>query len=181
MGKAASSHTKRSAGAGRSGLAGRAPSLQVAALCWRRTRKGALRILLITSLDTGRWIIPKGWPMRRRTEAEAAAREAWEEAGIRGEIAPRDLGFYTYPKVKARGAIPCFVRVYPLEARSRARDFPEAGQRRIKWFSPARAARKVAEPELARIIRDFAPDADPAAQPPEHEGEPAEASSDREA
>ena len=63
---------------------GQPPRLQVAALCWRRSAKG-LRILLITSRDTGRWVIPKGWPMRNRTEPEAAAREAYEEAGLRGD------------------------------------------------------------------------------------------------
>ena len=73
------------------------PILQVAALCYRRSAKG-LRILLITSRDTGRWIIPKGWPMRNRSEAQAAAREAWEEAGLRGVIDERSIGFYTYSK-----------------------------------------------------------------------------------
>jgi 8-oxo-dGTP pyrophosphatase MutT (NUDIX family) len=159
MARTPDSQTRRSRVAMR-GQSGRAPSLQVGALCWRRTSKGALRILLITSRDTGRWVIPKGWPMRNRTEAEAAAREAFEEAGVTGEIEPRSLGLYGYPKMLARGhSVPCVVRVFPLAVRDRLSSFPEAGQRKRKWFSPAKAARQVQEPELARIIRAFRPEA----------------------
>jgi len=132
------------------------PRLQVGALCWRRTARGALRILLITSRDTGRWVIPKGWPMRNRTEAEAAEREAWEEAGVRGTILPQPIGLYGYPKYMSKGkVIPCVVRVFPLEVEGSASRFPEAGQRRRKWFAPEDAARRVRETELARIIREF--------------------------
>ncbi|PZQ51695.1 MAG: hypothetical protein DI556_03335 [Rhodovulum sulfidophilum] len=138
----------------------RPPSLQVAALCYRRTRKG-LRILLITSRDTGRWVIPKGWPMRNRGEAAAAAREAYEEAGLRGAIAEKSIGFYTYRKRVEDLSFPCVVRIYPLEAWERVKQYPETGQRRVKWFSPAKAARKVREPELAQILRDFDPDRRP--------------------
>ncbi len=138
--------------------AGQPPHLQVGALCWRRTGKG-LRVLLITSRDTGRWVIPKGWPMRNRTDAEAAAREAYEEAGLRGEVSPRRIGIYTYQKVlDPKRAIPCVVRVFPLEAHEMLQKYPETGQRRVKWFAPDKAARKVAEPELAALIRGFDPD-----------------------
>lgn len=133
------------------------PSLQVGALCYRRTGKG-LRILLITSRDTGRWVIPKGWPMRKRTEPEAAAREAYEEAGLRGAVVTRSIGFYTYRKGIDGVGFPCVVRIYPLEARERVKQYPETGQRKVKWFSPAKAARRVREPELAQLLRDFDPD-----------------------
>jgi 8-oxo-dGTP pyrophosphatase MutT (NUDIX family) len=158
MANATEKRVRHSPLSGRGDQSRRPPSLQVGALCWRRTRKGALRILLITSRDTGRWVIPKGWPMRRRTEAEAAAREAWEEAGVEGEMLARPVGLYSYPKImpKAR-PVPCVVRVYPLAVATISREFPEAGQRRLKWFSPAKAARRVQEPELARILRSFDP------------------------
>ena len=136
----------------------RPPSLQVGALCYRRAAKG-LRILLITSRDTGRWVIPKGWPTRNHSEAWAAAREAYEEAGLRGAISERSIGFYVYAKRVGVGmSFPCLVRVYPLEARERLKQYPETGQRRVKWFSPAKAARRVREPELAQLLRDFDPD-----------------------
>lgn len=158
MPKTLASKTKRSALAA-TAPPGQPPSLQVAALCWRRTGSGALRILLISSRDTGRWLIPKGWPMRRRTEAEAAAREAFEEAGVRGEIAGRSMGLYVYDKWLGKGrAMRCTVRVFPLRVREMLRSYPEIGQRRLKWLPPEKAARKVAEPELAALIRDFDPD-----------------------
>ncbi len=139
------------------------PTLQVAALCYRRSPKG-LRILLITSRETARWIVPKGWPMRNRSEAQAAAREAYEEAGLRGAISEESIGYYTYLKRMRSGAIlPCMVRLYPLEVHEMLRKYPETGQRRVKWFSQAKAARKIKEPELAAWIRDFDPDG-PAAE-----------------
>ena len=110
-----------------------------------------MRVLLITSRDTGRWVIPKGWPMRNRTEAEAAAREAYEEAGLRGDVSDRAASASTptsRPSAPA-ASVPCVVRVYPLEVREMLQVFPETGQRRAKWFSPEKAARRVAEPDLA--------------------------------
>ena len=101
--------------------------------------------------------------MRNRTEAEAAAREAYEEAGLRGVVSPRPIGVYTYLKRLPEGrAAPCVVRVYALEAREMLQIFPETGQRRAKWFEPEKAAGRVAEHELADLIRSFDPDAAPA-------------------
>lgn len=139
-----------------------------------------MRILLITSRDTGRWVIPKGWPMKHRTAAEAAAREAYEEAGLRGEVSERSLGVYTYVKALIGGRrVPVAVRVFPLEVREMLRVYPETGQRRVKWFGPQAAARRVAEPELKMLIRDFDPDAPVEVEavrdlPPETEGEAGE-------
>lgn len=147
---------------------GRPPSRQVGALCWSRSENKGFRILLITSRDTGRWVIPKGWPMRRRTEAEAAAREAWEEAGLLGRISARGIGVFTYQKfLGPKRWIPCVVKVFPMEAETLRKDFPECKQRRLKWFTPKKAADKVQEPELAALIRNFDPDA--FAQPQEAE------------
>jgi 8-oxo-dGTP pyrophosphatase MutT (NUDIX family) len=146
---------KRSASAALAGP-GHAPSRQVGALCYRNGSKG-VRILLITSRDTGRWVIPKGWPMHNRGDAEAAAREAFEEAGLRGDIGASSIGHYLYAKKLGRTRfIPCLVRVFPMKVREMLRKYPESGQRRVKWFSAKKAARKVEEPELAALIRKFA-------------------------
>ena len=133
------------------------PRRQVGALCWRHSGKG-LRILLITSRDTSRWVIPKGWPMRNRTEPEAAAREAYEEAGLRGTISDRSLGVYTYLKALGRGPLRDLRRA-GLSARGArdaaglSRDRPAAHE----WFEPEKAARRVDEHELAALIREFDP------------------------
>jgi 8-oxo-dGTP pyrophosphatase MutT (NUDIX family) len=139
---------------------GRSPRTQVAALCWRVAR-GRVEVLLVTSRETGRWIIPKGWPMPDATPGEAAAREAWEEAGVRGELG-EGLGLYTYDKVLDRSgmapeAVTCVVAVFPLRVDSRKKIFPEAGQRRVRWFPRDKAARKVEEPALQAIIAGFVP------------------------
>jgi 8-oxo-dGTP pyrophosphatase MutT (NUDIX family) len=135
------------------------PALQVAALCWRRSKRG-VRILLITSRDSGRWVIPKGWPMRNRTEAKAAAREAYEEAGLRGVIDERSIGLYTYLKgLGPNRSVLCAVKVFPMEVREMLTKYPETGQRRARWFSPDKAAKRIVEPELKSIIRAFDPGA----------------------
>lgn len=163
---------RRSAFAAAAGTVGPAPVVQVGALCWRRTRRGELRVLLITSRDTGRWVVPKGWRMRRLTDAEAAAREAYEEAGVRGEVSAYSLGFFPYLKNLGPGRQAlCLVRVFPLEVRQMLRKYPENGQRRVKWFALDKAARKLGEPDLAAMVRGFDPDGhagagtEPAAEP----------------
>lgn len=125
---------------------------QIGALCWRMHR-GKIEVLLITSRDTGRWVIPKGWTMPDRNEAEAAAQEAWEEAGVTGALTPRSLGSYGYDKVMKPGILlPCTVAVYPIRVGQLADRFPERKERRRKWFSADKAARKVAEPSLRNIL-----------------------------
>ncbi len=130
---------------------------QFAALVYR-VRDGKLQFLMITSRGTGRWIIPKGWPMVGMRPAEAAAQEAWEEAGVIGEVSDQCLGLYSYYKTNPSfGTLPCVVNVYPVAAKKLAKKFPEAGQRRRKWFSAKKAAKLVREPELAKIIQSFDP------------------------
>lgn len=137
------------------------PHNQFGALCWRVGKKGA-EVLLISSRETGRWVIPKGWPMQGRAGHEAAAIEAWEEAGVRGQVAEDRLGHFTYDKIlnrdsKKECARPCIVDVYPLEVSKLAPEFPEQRQRRRKWFAPVDAARKVREPELKSLLAVFNP------------------------
>lgn len=130
---------------------------QFAALCYR-IKKKKLQILLITSRGTQRWIVPKGWPMDRRTPAQSALQEAWEEAGVRGSSGGRCLGIYSFSKdADHLGELPCLAMVYAVRVDSLADDFPEAGQRKRAWMSRKKAARMVEEPELARILRDFDP------------------------
>ena len=139
----------RAAGAGKRDL-----RTQFAALCWR-ARRGHVEFLLVTSRRSGRWIPPKGWPMRGLTPAAAAAREAWEEAGATGRASDVCVGLYTYYKNRLR--LPCAVAVFPLEVRSLSRDWPERQERRRRWMSRDKAAALVREPELAQIVASFDP------------------------
>lgn len=132
-------------------------SIQYGALCWRPTGTG-LEVLLITSRDTGRWIIPKGWPMQGLAPEAAAAQEAWEEAGAQGLVNPLSIGRYGYQKTLTVAAqVPCAVAVYALQVLSLADSFPEVVERRRQWFPPDTAAGLVNEADLGRLIRAFVP------------------------
>ena len=129
---------------------------QFAALCYR-IRRDKPEILLITGRGSGRWIVPKGWPMDGMTPAASAAREAWEEAGVTGKVFDRCLGLFSYSKTIGGAGLPIVAMVYPVRVKSLAAKYPEKGQRVRKWFSSKKAASLVAQPELARIIKDFDP------------------------
>ena len=130
--------------------------LQVAALCYRDTDAGR-RVLLITSRDTGRWIIPKGWPIDGLDAAGTALREAWEEAGVqRAEIECEAAGQFEYDKGLDDGwSVPVETRVYLAKVLELSEDYPEAGERDRRWFSPQEAADLVEEPELKAILRQL--------------------------
>jgi 8-oxo-dGTP pyrophosphatase MutT (NUDIX family) len=120
-----------------------------------RVERGKLEVLLMTSRQTGRWIIPKGNIAPGATPAVAAAREAYEEAGVRGRIdSPIPLGFYNYFKRLASGeARPAAVEVYLLRAEVPLKKWPEKGQRRRSWMSPAKAALLIEEPGAVPLLR----------------------------
>jgi 8-oxo-dGTP pyrophosphatase MutT (NUDIX family) len=127
--------------------------LQVAALCWRYAP--APQVLLVTTLRTRRWILPKGWPLDGKTLAEAAATEAHEEAGVRGEIWPTPLGEYHYLKEKGGIGHPCRVQVFPLLVTASDSDWLEKDARKRLWLPFDLAAKRVAEPQLRRLILKF--------------------------
>ncbi|MGI3163247.1 NUDIX hydrolase [Pseudooceanicola sp. 200-1SW] len=136
---------------------GKPVQTQYCALCYRIV-KDKPQILLITSRGTKRWILPKGWPMKSRTPGKAALREAYEEAGVIGRVSETSLGLFPYMKAVEGGAdLACVGIVYPVHVRLLKAEYPEAGERKRKWFSRKKAARAVAEPELARILKTFDP------------------------
>lgn len=129
---------------------------QFAALPYRLNDRGKIEVLLISSRDTGRWIIPKGWPIEGRTGPETAEIEAYEEAGIRGKAGTEPLGTYDYIKREQnKSNRPCRVTVFAFHVLEDLSEWPEKSQRRQRWFPPGKAASKVDEPELAAIIRAF--------------------------
>ncbi|GEP02258.1 hypothetical protein MOX02_02960 [Methylobacterium oxalidis] len=127
---------------------------QIGALPFRKGADGSFSVLLVTSRESRRWVIPKGWPMKGRKPFEAAAREAYEEAGVIGHIGKRPLGFFIYEKrLKNRDFVLCQVKVFPLEVRKQLKRWPEQNEREQRWFTPPDAADAVAEAGLAAIIR----------------------------
>lgn len=129
---------------------------QFAALPWR-TGTGGLEILVITSRETRRWVIPKGWPMKALAAHQAAAQEAYEEAGVRGDIASAPLGMFRYLKrLKGDKTQLCAVDVFPLQVSEILDTWPERDEREREWVKPEEAARRVDEPELTALIEAFA-------------------------
>ena len=131
--------------------------VQYAALCYRRSKDGQLEILLLTSRDTGRWVIPKGWPMGSKAGHVVAETEALEEAGIKGIVEHDPIGCFGYGKAMAEGLVlPCQVQVHALAVTGSVKNYKEKGERRLEWVSPEEAAERVAEAGLKKIIRTFA-------------------------
>ncbi len=113
-------------------------------------------ILLVTSRETKRWVIPKGNPMGGVPAHAAAATEAEEEAGVRGAACPTPLGSYRYRKRRRNGAsLMLDVDVFPLAVTQELDAWKESGERERRWFSLAEAAKAVEEPDLADLIRSF--------------------------
>lgn len=120
----------------------------------RNGEDGELEILLITSRETRRWVIPKGWPIPGKSGPQTAAVEAYEEAGIRGYPLQQSIGSYRYDKRMGEGTdtIPCEVAVFQMRSFAQLKDWPERSQRRSRWFTRTQAASCVHEAELADLI-----------------------------
>jgi 8-oxo-dGTP pyrophosphatase MutT (NUDIX family) len=128
---------------------------QFAALPFRYTEDGQLQIMLLTSRETRRWVIPKGWPMRRRKPRDVAAQEAYEEAGLIGRIVGKlPIGSYHYSKqLPGRHEILCEVLVFLFRVERQLEAWPEKAQRETRWFEPSVASRLVDEGGLAEVLR----------------------------
>ncbi len=127
--------------------------LQVGALPYRRGPDGNYEILLVTTRGTGRWMVPKGWPMAGKSHAEAAAQEAYEEAGVRGRADPVQIGRFEHEKsLFPSGSIHGTVAVFAMPVEQELARWPERGQRTRRWFPLDEAAEAVHSPALGKII-----------------------------
>ena len=136
----------------------RAVHVQYGALPYRFTHDGALEILLLTTRRSGRWIIPKGWPIKGLRPAKSAAREAFEEAGVRGQVRAKSIGLFAYDKILDENGIrvSCEVRVFPLLVKRQSETWPEIEQRVVQWVAPDKALTLMKEPELKALVAAFA-------------------------
>jgi 8-oxo-dGTP pyrophosphatase MutT (NUDIX family) len=134
----------------------RSPRNQVAALPFRLDADGRPEILLVTSRETKRWIIPKGWRMRGRKDHRAAEQEAYEEAGLTGRIAKKPVGHYRYDKRLSDGStVACSVEVFPMRVRQERKRWPERAERDRRWYAADEAASLVNESDLQQLLRTF--------------------------
>lgn len=129
---------------------------QIAALPVHWDKSGKLRVLMVTSRDTGRWVMPKGWLMDGKKPWRAAEIEALEEAGAVGYISDQPFGVYHYDKMLGPGThLRCRVTVYPMVVDRLKRHWKERKERKRHWFSMKKAARLVDEDELAELLRSL--------------------------
>lgn len=132
------------------------PLQQCAALAYVETSDGKL-ILLVTTRGRGVWTVPKGWPKPKKTKAEVAALEAFEEGGVSGEVAKEPLGSYTYTKrLHMFSWVRCHAEVYALHVERQLLTWQERESRKVAWVPLARAAEMVRERELADFLRSLA-------------------------
>ena len=130
---------------------------QIAALPVRWEKSGKLRVLMVTSRDSGRWVMPKGWQMDGKKPWRAAEIEALEEAGAIGYISKIPVGRYHYDKRLDDGMnLRCRVTLYPMVVEKLANRWKERNERKRHWFSPKKAAKLVEENELSKLLRDIA-------------------------
>lgn len=125
---------------------------QVAALPVRGKGRN-LEVMLVTSRDTRRWVLPKGWAKDDLNPTELAAKEAFEEAGLTGKVFPVSIGLYGYKKrLLGDGCTPCTVEVFPMRVDVVLDEWPERHQRQRQWFKLQDAAQAVQEPDLAELL-----------------------------
>ena len=118
---------------------------------------GETVVMLVTSRETGRWVLPKGWEEKRLTGAKLAAKEAYEEAGIVGETMSKPIGSYRYAKQLPEGrSLECVVKVFPMRVHELLDTWPESQQRRRQWFTLAEAALHVKEAGLVTMFLKLA-------------------------
>ncbi len=112
----------------------------------------------MTTRQSRRWIVPKGWPIKGLGPAKSAAREAFEEAGVRRKIGAKPLGLFTYDKLLDEAGVraTCEVRVYPLLVKRQSEVWPEFAQRTTQWVEPSKAIALIKEPGLRKIVTSFA-------------------------
>ncbi|MFC7739126.1 NUDIX hydrolase [Roseomonas sp. GCM10028921] len=120
--------------------------------------EGELKVLLVTSRETHRWIIPKGWAEEDLSPGGLAAKEAYEEAGAVGEVTPEPIGCYSYSKrLKDGSSLTCEVQVFRMTVAHLLQEWPERSQRERRWFTLGQAAEQVAEAGLIELLRGMVP------------------------
>ena len=134
----------------------RAVRVQYGALPYRFARDAALEILLVTTRQSKQWIIPKGWPIKGLRPAKSAAREAFEEAGVRGRVGAKSIGLFAYDKpLNGNGMrVSCEVRVFPLLVKRQSETWPEIEQRVVQWVAPDRD--RELKPLVAAFVKRIA-------------------------
>jgi 8-oxo-dGTP pyrophosphatase MutT (NUDIX family) len=128
---------------------------QVGALPLLVNANGGVEVFLVTARGSGRWIIPKGNPIPGLAPHEAAAQEAWEEAGLIGVAEPYCIGTVEFNRRRRGRNTTCLVDVYPLTVKLQLRKWAEAGQRLVHRCNLETALSLVGSSSLAFLIEQY--------------------------
>ncbi len=129
--------------------------LQVAAVCYRR-RGSSVEFLLVNTNGGGKWTFPKGDPEASLSHSQAAEREAWEEAGVRGSIEPRHFHLYLHSKGvfwKSPGVQEFVVKAFLLAVEQDGK--PDEPMRNPTWFAPEEAKKTLAKGREIKYAREL--------------------------
>lgn len=132
---------------------------QIAALPVHWDKSDKLRVLMVTSRDTGRWVVPKGWLMEGKKPWQAAKIEALEEAGAVGQVSDEAIGEYYYKKRNGSGEgsdVLCRVTVFPMMVERLKETWKEQSDRKRRWFSLRKASKLVDEHDLSALLDKIA-------------------------
>ena len=127
---------------------------QVGVLAYRRNDSGSLELLLVTTRDTQRFMIPKGWRLKGKSDVRSASEEAREEAGVVGSPEPSPIGTFQYWKRLDDAFVPITVKVFAMEVDRELAEWRERAERRRAWLAPEQAAALVDEPALGAMLLD---------------------------
>lgn len=109
--------------------------------------------MLVTTRQSGRWILPRGWPVKGKTPAQTATQEAFEEAGVIGGVDPRPIGEYHYMKTLPDGSSKdCLVTLFSLHVRGTLVQWPEQTERKRRWHALAQASQVASDGQLAQLL-----------------------------
>lgn len=129
--------------------------LQVAAICYR-FRGPSVEFLLVNTNGGGKWTFPKGATADHLSHSEAAAREAWEEAGARGTIESKHFHLYVYSKGvfwRSPGVQEFVVKAFLMEVERMANSHEP--KRHPTWFSPEAARKALAKGREVKYAREM--------------------------
>jgi hypothetical protein len=130
------------------------PIRQVGVLGYRHGPNREIQFMLITSRETRRFTIPKGWQIKGKNEPQSAGKEAKQEAGIVGRLGSTPIGEYQYWKRLRSAFVPITVRVFAMEVEEELSRWREHRQRTRAWLTPEQAETLVDEPALGALLLD---------------------------
>jgi 8-oxo-dGTP pyrophosphatase MutT (NUDIX family) len=117
---------------------------------------GGIDVCLITTRGGGRWIIPKGNPIRGLAPHEVAAQEALEEAGLVGSAEQHCIGTFTFDRHRGGREMNCSVDVYALKVEQQLATWDEMEHRSVLRCNLETALALVSVPDLAALINRYA-------------------------